>query len=333
MRSKLVRALLVVIGLVVLTVGGLVLYVQLTYERDFGATPRPAIQASNEPEVIARGEYIAHALGHCSACHGPAESAATRRLATDLHDLRGGYAMKAGPFGTFYPANLTPDPDTGLGKVSDGDVARAIRHGVSPDGRLAPFMSFAVGPMADEDLTALVSYLRSIPPVKNPTKRDEWGFVAKALSSKFRPSEAKAPPFVREGGVSKERGAYLANGPAYCYGCHSPFDATEGFALAGERFSGSFGPEPDSTNPSYEIMAPNLMTDPETGVLAGYDEDGFVDRVRKVGRAVAGSIMPWENYARMTDDDLRSIYQYLRSIRPVRRATGPTWRPKGSFKP
>lgn len=94
-------------------------------------------------------------------------------------------------------------------------------------------MSFAVGPMADEDLVAVVSYLRSIPAVKNPTLRDEWGFVAKALSSKFSPNTRKPPPFVREREPSRERGDYLVNGPALCAGCHTPFDIMKGFEPAG----------------------------------------------------------------------------------------------------
>lgn len=332
MKRKVLRAVLGLFAVVFLAAAVFFVYVQLTYRRDFSSTPLPAIQASKDPEVIARGSYIAHAVAHCSACHGPDESASQRKLAANLDDLRGGYAMKAGPFGTFYPANLTPDPETGLGKRSDGEIARVVRHGVAPDGRLDAFMSFAVGPMADEDLAAVVSYLRSIPPVKNPTQKDEWGFIAKALSSKFNPNMRKAPAFVREGGISAERGEYLANGPALCFGCHSPFDVMKGMELAGAPFSGEMEAEPDPTDTSYEIIAPNLTSDPKTGVLASYGEDAFVDRFKKSGRAYKGSKMPWENFARMTDADLRSLYRYLAKVPPATRVVGPTRRARGSFK-
>lgn len=332
MKKKVLRVVLGLVALVMLGAVAFFVYVQLTYKRDFSSTPLPAIQASKDPEVIARGAYLAHAVAHCSACHGPADNADERKLADNLDDLRGGYAIKAGPFGTFYAANLTSDAETGIAKLSDAEVARVVRHGVAPDGRLDAFMMFAVGPMSDEDLTAVISYLRSIPPVPNAVPRDEWGFIAKALSSKFNPRMTAAPTFVREGGVSAERGEYLAKGPAICVGCHSPYDAAKGMELVGPEFSGSFEPEPDATDPSYEIMAPNLTSDPKAGVLGNYTEDTFVDRFKKGGRAVKASIMPWENFARMTDDDLRSIYRFLSKVPPSPRLVGPTRRPKGSFK-
>lgn len=218
--------------------------------------------------------------------------------------------MKAGPFGTFYPANLTPDPETGLGKLSDAQVARVIRHGVAPDGMLDPLMTFAVGPIADEDLVAVISYLRSIKSVKNAVPKDEWGFLAKALAGKFNPNMAKAPAFVKEkeGEPSVERGEYIANGPALCAGCHSPYDVADGFKLKGEKFSGSFQADPDPFEDGMEIQEPNIT---KKGVLANFDEQQFVDRFKKGGRAFKGSKMPWENFAKMTEDDLKSIYRYL----------------------
>ncbi len=329
---KILRGIGIALGVLVVAIGGFALYVQATYVRTFDSTPLPAIKASTDPEVIKRGAYVAHSIAHCSACHLPEEFAHGKALPTNLDDVRGGYAMHAGPFGTFYPANLTPDPETGIGKLSDGELARVIRSGVGPQGRYDPIMSFAVGPMADEDLTAVVSYLRSIPPVKNATKNDEWGFVAKALSSKFGPSQYKTPPFVKEGGISVERGLYIAKGPGVCFVCHSPFDAASGFKLSGAEFSGGFEADADETDSGYEIMAPNLTTDPTSGLLTSFTEDAFVDRFKKAGRAVKGSPMPWENFARMNEDDLRSIYRFLKSVPPVKRSTGPTRRARGSWK-
>jgi cytochrome c553 len=67
-------------------------------------------------------------------------------------------------------------------------------------------------------------------------------------------------------------------------------------------------------------------------VLANLTEDTFVERFKKAGRLVAGSKMPWENLARLTDEDLRSLYQYLQSLPPTKRSVGPTRRARGSFK-
>lgn len=316
-------------GGVFVLVGAFVVYVQLTWKRDFSATALPNIKASNDPAVIAQGEYLVHSVAHCSACHIPNDLAKKHHLPADRKDLRGGYEIKAGPFGTFYTANLTPDP-SGIGRRSDPEIARVIRYGVSADGTFAPLMGIAVGPMADEDLVAVVSYLRSLAPIVNETKPDEWGFLAKALSGRFNPKKGVLETkYVPAGGApSVERGAYLANGPADCGGCHSSFDVLNGFALVGARFAGS-NPDPDPTESGYEIVAPNLTPDPETGVLANYTEDAFVDRFKKAVRAVAGSNMPWQNFATMLDADLRSIHRYLMSLPPTKHQVGPSRRKAG----
>jgi mono/diheme cytochrome c family protein len=135
-----------------------------------------------------------------------------------------------------------------------------------------------------------------------------------------------APPaHVAEGEISVARGKYLAEGPAVCAGCHTPADPMAGFARSGALFSGAGEADPDPTNASQEIIAPNLTPDPETGHIALWSEDAFVARMR-AGRVVKGSSMPWEAFARMTENDLRSLYRYLRTVPPVRRRIGPTVR-------
>ena len=73
----------------------------------------------------------------------------------------------------------------------------------------------------------------------------------------------------------------------------------------------------------YEVLPPNLTPDPETGALTHYDEQSFVERVRKIGAVSKGSPMPWDNFKQMTDSDLKSIFSYLRSLPPTKRLTGP----------
>jgi mono/diheme cytochrome c family protein len=334
MASKRLKRALIGIPLVlVAAIGGVVAYANLTYKHDFASTPKPDIKASTDPKVIEHGAYVTHAIAHCSACHGNASFVEKHTLGPDRNDLRGGYTMHAGPFGTFYAANLTPDPETGLGKLTDAELARVIRHGVSPEGRLDAMMAFAVGPMSDEDLTAIVSYLRSLPPVRNPVPSDEWGLVAKVLSGKFHPRIETIPKYAPPGDTpTVERGAYLANGPAVCSVCHTPRDPLKGFVPLGPLFSGGAMAEPDSTDPEYEIIAPNLTSDPATGVLVGFTEESFVDRVRKVGQTTKGSPMPWDNFKQMTDSDLKSIFLYLKTLPPAKNVVGPARRKKG-WKP
>jgi mono/diheme cytochrome c family protein len=325
--KKIVKAFGVLLVILVLTAAGGAVYVESTYLRDFSSVPLPSIQASTDPEVIARGEYLVHAVAHCSACHSSVEKMKDRKL--DQTELTGGYVIEAGPFGSFIPTNITSDPETGIGSVSDGLVARAIRHGVDRNGRYAPFMGLAVGDMSDEDLTAAVSYLRTLPPKKHATKADEWGPIAKLLTKSFNPRVDPRLEHVASGTTSLARGEYLANGPALCSGCHTQTDPMNGFAVVGAKFSGEPAAEPDPMDPAFEFVVPNLTPDPETGVMAAWSEEFFIQRFR-TGRLLKGSKMPWDNFQKMTDEDLKSLYRYLRTLAPVKKFIGPSRRPAGS---
>lgn len=316
-----------VAGLLVIA-GLLVGWVEATYNFHHPDTPMPAITASTDPQVIAQGKYIVDNVAHCSVCH--AEGMHKPGEIPDLtKPLSGGNVWHAGPFGVFTAANITPDSKTGIGSYTDGELARAIRHSVAKDGRLLAFMRIAVGPMSDEDLTAVISYLRAQKPVEVQRDGDDLGLLAKALSSKFTPRMQAAPPYAPAGTVSVERGRYLAEGPGACLGCHSPADPAEGFALTGPAFSGASEADPDFTEEGYEIIPPNLTPDPK-GVLNGWSEDAFVARFRQ-GRVYAGSKMPWENFSGMHETDLRSIYRFLRSLPPAPHDVGPSRRKAGSF--
>src|SRR5262245_4198390 len=99
MKKTVRRGALGGLAAVLLVTTGAFAYVNLTYQRDFSAVPLPDVKASQDPEVIARGAYIANAVAHCSACHGNGESTNKHELPADPKDLRGGYVLDAGPFG------------------------------------------------------------------------------------------------------------------------------------------------------------------------------------------------------------------------------------------
>jgi len=301
------------------------LYLELTWKTNYASLPLPNITASKDPEVIARGDYLVHTVAHCSICHQPAEG--LKALNPGGTDLVGGFEWQAGPFGTFYAANITSHPVTGIGSLSDGELARIIRHGVRKDGSQAAFMSFAVGQMADEDLMAVISYLRTLAPIDQKNPPDSLGIIGKLVMKKLQPRQAPAPKWVPPGGISVERGEYLTNGPGVCVGCHTDADPMDGFKPKGAPFSGSTMAEPDHSDPAYEILAPNLTPDPETGHITQWSEDAFVSRF-KGGSVFPGSKMPWPNFAKMTEEDMRSIYRYLRTLPPTKKAIGPTRRPK-----
>lgn len=312
-------------AVVVLLVVGFVVLAQVRGGTTWEDTPYPSVSASTDPEVIARGEYLVHALMHCPVCHLPFEEALNIR-GGDRPAMVGGGEWKL-PFGVFRSANITSDEATGIGGWTDGELARVIQTGVGPDGRLSILMALSVGEVAPDDLRAVVSYLRSTAPVSEERSRSEANLLGKALFGGLPPTVrsgrwTKAPP----SGPTVERGEYLARGPAYCYGCHSAFDMKT-LTLKEPYFVGS-APEPAKDMPGIEIVAPNLTPDPETGWITAWTEDEFVARLR-AGRTVHGSKMPWESYANMTEDDGRAIYRYLRTLPPVVNDLGPTVRKTG----
>ena len=333
MEEPVKRALMLgaaVIGVLILGVGGFVGFKVSTADFQFPDAPYPEIEATDDPEVIERGEYLVHHVAHCSACHQHrAPDFDFSEAGYDFDPsvpMAGGYAIKAGPFGTFYAQNITPDEETGIGRYTDEQLARMIRHGVGADGQLLPLMRLAVGNMSDEDLVAVMSYLRAQEPKKAAQPQDEFGILAKLLADKFSPRGGPSPEHVAQSDEpSVERGKYLAHGPAMCHECHSPMDPMQGFALAGESFSGAMEPEPDPTKDGWVIIAPNITTDKETGRLGSWDEEQFVTRM-KAGRTIKGSKMPWEAFQGMTDADLRSIYRYLKTVKPAKRDVGKTHR-------
>lgn len=316
------------VGLVVLLVVGFVGYVSATWDKDYSAVEKPAIKASTDPEVIKRGEYIAHSVAHCSVCH-VTEETTMKRQPGEHPAMSGGFKWDMGPVGTLYSRNITPDPETGIGKWTDEELARAIKWGVDKDGKQLTFMTMSVPAIADEDIAAVVSYMRSTAPVVQKNTPHDAGFLAKLMAKMVGPdfrkqffTDLKYVAAAEEPNV--ERGKYLANGPGACVGCHSPFNMMA-MKIEGAPFSGSDMAEPDHKDSSMVYRMPNLTPDPETGHIAKWDEVQFVQRFR-AGRVRPTSKMPYEAFREMTDSDLRSVYRYLKSLPPAKHYIGPPYR-------
>jgi mono/diheme cytochrome c family protein len=158
------RLLAGVLLLVAVTAGTALALVELRWKRRFDV-PYPAIEASQDARIIARGDYLVYGAAACAYCHVPREE--WGRLARgERLPLTGNHLFRL-PFGEIYSANLTPDAATGIGRHSDREIARVLRSGVRADGRAAfPLMDFQ---LSDDDLRAIYRYLRSLPPSRNRT--------------------------------------------------------------------------------------------------------------------------------------------------------------------
>jgi mono/diheme cytochrome c family protein len=133
--------------------------------------PAKGMPAPSRKDKVAYGRYIATALAHCFECHsGPDAHGAP----DEEHNLgSGGFLITLAPGATVMTPNITPDPETGIGKWSDADIKKALTQGIRPDGRhLSPPMPFPFFKnMTNGDLDAVIAFLHTIPPIKRVVER------------------------------------------------------------------------------------------------------------------------------------------------------------------
>jgi len=259
-----------------------------------------------------RGRYLVENLG-CFDCHG--EHDWTKHDAPLIDGTRGaGYASfpLAGLPGRIVPPNITPDPETGAGNWTDDQLARAIREGIGHDGRalfpLMPYPSFRN--LSDEDLASVIVYLRSIPPVHKALPKSEIIFPVKYLiRSVPEPITEPVPPPDVSGPV--KRGKYLIT-IAACADCHTP--QIKGQSIPGLEYAGGFILE----GPWGRAASANIT--PDASGIPYYDEALFVQTFRTgyVKARELNQIMGWWHYRNFTDEDLKAMFAYLQTLKPVK---------------
>lgn len=306
-------------GVLILFLAGLTLHAAKVYKRTWDV-PLPAIRAVSDPKVIARGKYLVHGPAHCNDCHAP-DDARQRMFLGEIVPLTGGTG-EITFLGDWTAPNLTSDSATGIGAMSDGEIARVLRTGVNRENRIALPFKDAYADMAESDLVAIISYLRTLPPEPGVAPEKKLNVLGKITLAYFlRPYGPSGPPrddFPPEATVAY--GKYLANVVGRCESCHTPRNLKTGEFL-GAPFSGGM-PFRARRRPGTVYVSPNLTPDSATGHITHWDEDFFVDRMR-AGARIEDSPMPWGSYRRMTETDLRALYRYLHSLDPVYRDNGP----------
>lgn len=289
------------------------------------ASAPPAARAPSDetvevtPERVARGTYLAETVVGCVHCHSPRDW--SRYAGPGRPPPSGGdcWSDAEGVPGRVCATNLTPDPQTGLGAWTDGEIMRAVREGVGRDGRaLFPVMPYReFRHLSDEDARALVAWIRSLEPVRDPVPQRRLRFPASYFITRVpRPLEGPVAGPDRDDPVA--RGEYLTD-IAGCRFCHTPLDATrepvEERAFAGGReFTMEWG----------RVRSPNLTPDP-TG-LGGRQAENFISLFRAFRDPSLGAfqvttgqntVMPWHSLADLTDEDLRAIWAYLQTLEPI----------------
>jgi mono/diheme cytochrome c family protein len=302
--TLLILGLLAVVG-ISLTIG---------WRPFIGPKARPLTDRKFErtPARLARGQYLVEGLG-CFDCHG--EHDWKKHDAPLIDGTKGaGYAEfpMVGLPGKVVPPNITPDPETGAGNWTDDQLARAIREGIGHDGRaLFPFMPYPdFANLSDEDLASVIVYIRSIPPIHKALPKTEIIFPVKYLM-RSAPEPITQPVPEPDISTPVARGKYLVT-IAGCSDCHTPQNKGQG--IPGLEFAGGFVLE----GPWGRVASANITPDP-TGIPY-YDEALFVQMMRTgyVKARVINQIMPWTDLRNLTDEDLKAMYAYVRTFKPVK---------------
>jgi len=250
-----------------------------------------------------RGRYLVEGIVACGNCH------AVREKGKPIFEkgLSGGMVFDEEPFKAF-ASNITPDPETGIGKWTDAQLAKAIREGIRPDGTIiGPPMpiEFYRG-ISDADLSAIVAYIRAQPAVKNAVPKSEYRIK---LPPNYGPAVGKlvSPQKTRR----VKYGAYVA-GMGHCMDCHTPMEkgrlVKSRLGAGGRVFKGPFG----------ESISRNL-TPHDSGLKSWTDAEisrAIREGVRKDGGAMKPP-MAYGWYKNVNDEDMKALIAYLRSLKPL----------------
>jgi cytochrome c553 len=264
---------------------------EVRFRRAYDEVAVSPLRVQATPVAVERGRHLATAIGKCVDCHGA--------------DLGGKLFIDAGPLGTVYASNLTSGRGGVASRYSDGQLERAIRHGVDETGHALAIMPSAdYWPMSDQDMQALIAYVRSVPPVDRQLPATNVRALGRALYLAGKlplfPAEAiqhqAQRPAEVPAGVTMEYGKYLAT-IGGCRDCH------------GADLNGSAKGEGPGDPP-----AANLTP---AGEVGRWTEQDFFNALRTGKRPNGTALrppMPWALAGQMTDDEVRAVWMYIRSV-------------------
>jgi mono/diheme cytochrome c family protein len=254
--------------------------------------PTRPVSVANDPDILARGEYLAKTVSACADCHG--------------ENLEGKHFVDEPAIGTIPAPNLTSGIGGIGGRYTVEDWELAIRHGVGADGQVLggmPSDSFAS--LSDEDLAAIIAYLQSLPAVDNELPARSLSFIGTILFGVFAYQDLPVAKISHElvgttqavEAVSVEYGRYLTD-IASCRDCR------------GADLRGRSAQEAASGPPAGPDLSPN-------GSLGNWTLEGFISTMRSGitpdGRNLEPQ-MPWATYGGMSDDELHAIWLYLQDL-------------------
>ncbi len=306
------------VGLIIVV--ALIAVVALTLKKP-DQRPASTEKIERTPERLERGKYLVQHVAGCLVCHSDHENDRFSWPAKAGTEGQGGFEFdeKVGVPGAVCAQNITSDPEFGIGNWTDGEVVRAIREGVANDGHaLFPQMPYQLmRNIGDEDVKSIVTFIRTLPPIKKPTPPVRIDFPV-SLLMKLAPKPVEGPVPVPKSSDGIVYGKYLAT-MAGCFDCHTKL-------IKGNRpeelaFSGGF----DFKMPFVHAISANITPDAETGI-GNMTREAFIGRFKSFESLTElpkvtpsrQTVMPWKDYAGMTAEDLGAIYNYLRTVTPIK---------------
>lgn len=318
---KVLKVLGWILGAIVLAAGcGLAWLALRSPDRRPASTEK--IEAT--PERLARGTYLAHHVSDCLGCHSDFHA---DRFGLPLKvgtEGQGGFAFdkKLGVPGVVQAQNITQDPVSGLGDWTDGEILRAIREGVDRKGKaLFPMMPYQFfHSMSDEDARSIVVYLRTIKPVPHAVAKRQLDFPVNLLI-KFAPKPITAPVPSPDPKDTVAYGQYLVT-VGVCRMCHTPHDG-KGQLIEGMDYAGGW----ELIGPWGRVVSGNLTPDPDN-YMGHASREEFIGRFKSfegmdgenapIAPSGRNTVMPWSRFAGMTPEDLGAIYDYLKTLKPIK---------------
>lgn len=310
------KILLWLVVILVVAIGGGLSYLMLAFPK-VDAAPELTIDAT--PELVARGEYLANHVSGCMDCHSVRDwtllnappKPGTEGAGGDVFDQSMGFP------GVFVARNITP---FNLKDWTDGEIFRTITTGVKKDGTpmfpVMPYREFSN--MAPEDVHAIIAYLRTLEPIENNNAESKADFpmnlILRTIPQNYEPKTKPAETDILA------YGEYVFH-QAACDDCHT--QNVKGEKIKELELAGGF----EFKFPNGNIVrSANITPDNATGI-GSWSEDMFLRRFKmytdsgytspKVGPNDFNSVMPWEPYSGMKESDLKALYAYLRTKKPI----------------
>ncbi len=304
--KKLIKVVGILICVLVLFAAAGLLFLFIKFPKK---EPPSNITVQLTPERSQRGKYLVNHLAPCLHCHSARNQNVYGSPVVPGTEGQGALFLQVKGLGKLYAPNITP---FGLKAWSDGEIARAIVSGINRDGDpLFPTMPYPeFSQLKQEDLYSIITYIRSLKSIAHEVPKTRLDFPLNLIVRTIPRPGAPDPQ------VQSNYGRYLAT-IAHCVNCHTPAD-DHGQPLPGMLLAG--GKNFDM------VRSANITPDPETGI-GKWSKQDFIAAFKKYTapemRQIAltdnrNTVMPWIDFSGITEEDLAAIYDYLRTVPPIR---------------